>query len=97
MLTGSFGFYRAFDATVAQNQQRKEHRLTMPVLAIGGETSYADHVAEAMQTLADDVHGVTITGAGHWVAEEAPDQVLAALSSFLAPVRRPAHADAGHR
>ena len=59
----------------------------MPVLAIGGETSYADHVAEAMQLLADDVHGVTITGAGHWVAEEAPDQVLDALSAFLAAVR----------
>ena len=97
VLTGSFGFYRAFDATVAQNQQRKEHRLTMPVLAIGGETSYADHVAEAMQTVADDVHGVTITGAGHWVAEEAPDQVLAALSSFLAPYAARPHADAGHR
>ena len=95
VLTGSFGFYRAFDATVAQNEQRKEHRLTMPVLAIGGETSYADHVAQAMQLLADDVHGVTITGAGHWVAEEAPDQVIDALSTFLASYATRPHADAG--
>ena len=38
-LRGSFGWYRAFDTTVAQNEQRKTRRLTMPVLAIGGAAS----------------------------------------------------------
>ena len=57
-LTGSLGFYRAFDETVAKNGQRKERRLTMPVLAIGGAASYGDHVAEAMKLVADDVQGV---------------------------------------
>ena len=59
----------------------------MPVLAIGGEASYGDHVAEAMAALADDVQSVVIPGAGHWVAEEAPDEMLAALTAFLAPYR----------
>ena len=31
-----------------------------------------------------DVQGVVIPGAGHWVAEEAPDEMLAALTPFLA-------------
>jgi pimeloyl-ACP methyl ester carboxylesterase len=83
-LTGSLGFYRAFDETVAKNGQRKERRLTMPVLAIGGAASYGDHVAEAMTLVADDVRGVVIPGAGHWVAEEAPEEMLAALTPFLA-------------
>jgi pimeloyl-ACP methyl ester carboxylesterase len=83
-LTGSLGFYRAFDETVAKNGQRKERRLTMPVLAIGGAASYGDHVAEAMKLVADDVRGVVIPGAGHWVAEEAPEEMLAALTPFLA-------------
>jgi hypothetical protein len=26
-------------------------------------------------------------GAGHWVAEEAPEEILAALREFLAPYR----------
>lgn len=26
-------------------------------------------------------------GAGHWLAEQAPDELLAALTSFLAPYR----------
>ena len=36
-LRGSFGSYRAIDDSIAQNQQRKLKRLTLPVLAIGGE------------------------------------------------------------
>jgi len=86
-LRGSLGFYRAFDSTVAQNQQRKNRQLTMPILAIGGELSYGEHVAEAMRLVADDVQSVVIPGAGHWVAEEAPDEMLAALTPFLASYR----------
>ena len=40
-----------------------------------------------MQLVANDVHGVMIPGAGHFVAEEAPEQTLAALTEFLAPYR----------
>ena len=87
VLPGSLGFYRAFDATLAQNEQRKSRPLTMPVLAIGGAASYGEHVAEAMKLVADDVQSVVIAGAGHWVAEQAPDEMLAALTAFLAPYR----------
>jgi pimeloyl-ACP methyl ester carboxylesterase len=86
-LRGSFGFYRAFDATLEQNAQRALRPLSMPVLAIGGEASYGGHVAEAMTPLADNVQPAVIAGAGHWVAEEAPDEMLAALTAFLAPYR----------
>jgi pimeloyl-ACP methyl ester carboxylesterase len=86
-LHGSFGFYRAFDLTVQQNVRRKDRHLSMPVLAIGGEASYGGHVAEVMESVADDVRSVVIPGAGHWVAEEAPEQMLAALGAFLAPYR----------
>ena len=91
VLTGSLGFYRAFDTTVAQNVERKNRRLAMPVLAIGGAASYGEHVSEAMQIVADDVQSVVIPDTGHWVAEEAPDKMLAALAEFLAPYRDAAH------
>ncbi len=86
-LRGSLGFYRDFDATVAQNQQRTGRTLTMPVLAIGGQLSYGAHVAEIMRSIADDVEGAVISGAGHWVAEEAPDEMLRVLTAFLASYR----------
>ena len=87
VLGGSLGFYRGFEATMAQNEKRKARKLAMPVLAVGGEKSYGDHVGHAMEALAEDVKGVVIDGAGHWVAEEAPEQVLGALVGFLAGYR----------
>jgi pimeloyl-ACP methyl ester carboxylesterase len=86
-LRGSFGFYRALDTTIAQDEQRKTTRLRMPVLAIGGEASFGEHVADAMKLVADDVQSLVIAGVGHFVAEEAPDEMLAALTAFLAPYR----------
>jgi pimeloyl-ACP methyl ester carboxylesterase len=84
-LRGSFGFYRALDTTLAQNGQRKSQPLTMPVLAIGGAKSWGEEVGNGMKSAADDVQSVVIDGVGHWVAEQAPEEMLAALTEFLAP------------
>jgi pimeloyl-ACP methyl ester carboxylesterase len=81
----SFELYRAFPTTVAQNKQRATRRLTLPVLAIGGALNLGEQVGNAMKLAADDVQSVVIPGSGHWVAEEAPEEMLAALTAFLAP------------
>jgi pimeloyl-ACP methyl ester carboxylesterase len=86
-LSGSFGSYRAIDTTIAQNEQRKSRRLTLPVLAIGGGKGLGEGTANTMKLVADDVQSVIIPESGHWVAEEAPDKLLAALIPFLAPYR----------
>jgi pimeloyl-ACP methyl ester carboxylesterase len=86
-LHGSFQLYRAFPATAAQNEQRKTRRLPMPVLAIGGAESSGDMVGDTMQRTADDVQTLVIPGIGHWLAEQAPEELLAALTAFLAPYR----------
>jgi pimeloyl-ACP methyl ester carboxylesterase len=86
-LRGSFGWYRALETTIAQDEQRRARRLTMPVLAIGGAASFGAHVGDALRAVAYDVQSVVIPGAGHFVAEEAPDEMLAALTTFLAPYR----------
>ncbi|MER7441749.1 alpha/beta fold hydrolase [Micromonospora avicenniae] len=87
VLRGSFGLYRAWDATLAQNEQRKSRPLPMPVLGIGGEKNWGDLPGQAMMPLADNVQTVVIPGAGHWLAEQAPEELLAALTTFLAPYR----------
>ena len=86
-LRGSFGFYRAIPITIAQNEQRKDRRLTLPVLAIGGSESSGAGVGNTMKLAADDVQTLVLPSCGHWVAEQAPDQLLAALTTFLAPYR----------
>ena len=40
-----------------------------------------------MKLAADDVRTMVLAGSGHWVAEQAPEQLLAALTAFLAPYR----------
>jgi pimeloyl-ACP methyl ester carboxylesterase len=94
-LRGSLAWYRAFDETLAQNAQRASRPLTMPVLAIGGAASYAEHVGEALTPLAQDLESVVISDAGHWIAEQAPEEMLAALTAFLAPYRDGAAAPSG--
>jgi pimeloyl-ACP methyl ester carboxylesterase len=86
-LHGSFAIYRALDITIAQNQQRKDRPLRMPVLAIGGAESLGDQVAATMKLAADDVQALAIPGCGHHPAEETPEATLAALTTFLAPYR----------
>jgi pimeloyl-ACP methyl ester carboxylesterase len=82
-LPGSFAFYREWDATMAQNGDRAATPLRMPVLAVGGEASWGPAVGGAMGPLAEDVQTVVIPGASHWVAEEAPEELIDALTTFL--------------
>jgi pimeloyl-ACP methyl ester carboxylesterase len=86
-LHASFAIYRALDATMAQNQQRKTRRLRIPVLGIGGAHSLREQVADTMKLAADDVQTLVIPGCGHHPAEETPEETLDALTAFLAPYR----------
>jgi pimeloyl-ACP methyl ester carboxylesterase len=88
-LRGSFEFYRALNTTIAQNEQRKARRLALPVLAMAGAESVGDAIGAGVKAIADDVQTVVLP-AGHWVAEQAPEQLVAALSAFLAPYREAA-------
>jgi pimeloyl-ACP methyl ester carboxylesterase len=43
--------------------------------------------ADTMKLAADDVQALVIPGIGHWLAEQAPDEMVAALTAFLTPYR----------
>jgi pimeloyl-ACP methyl ester carboxylesterase len=75
------------DWHLAQNEQRKNRPLIMPVLAIGGAESWGEEDGNGIKPAADDVQSVVIPDTGHWVAEQAPEEMLAALTEFLAPYR----------
>jgi pimeloyl-ACP methyl ester carboxylesterase len=86
-LRASFEFYRALDVTIEQNVRRKARRLTLPVLTIAGGRSSAEVVETTMRLAGDDVESVILPDCGHYPAEEAPEETLAALTPFLAPYR----------
>ena len=86
-LRAGFEYYRAFPADARQNQAFAQHKLTMPVLGIGGAGSLGPIVGEELRHVALDVQSVQIDSAGHWVAEEQPEAVSEALLKFLPAAR----------
>ena len=54
---------------------------------IGGAQAIGERAANTMKLAAEDVQSVVIPGCGHYCLEEAPEEVLAALTAFLAPYR----------
>ncbi|MEV0287015.1 alpha/beta hydrolase [Kribbella sp. NPDC050820] len=82
-LRATFGLYRAWYATVEQNRNRKATPLTIPVLGIGGENSWGPLAGQGMLPAATNVQTLVIPGVGHWLAEQAPTQMLTALNTFL--------------
>jgi pimeloyl-ACP methyl ester carboxylesterase len=58
-------------------------KLTMPVLAIGGEKSFGPTMAVVMRAAAANVQELVIANAGHWLMEEQPKATIAAVRAFL--------------
>ncbi|WP_030949956.1 alpha/beta fold hydrolase [Streptomyces sp. NRRL S-646] len=79
-----FEYYRTLDEWSEQVQRwRDEGPLSIPVLAMGGEYATGTGPREVMRLLATDVTGLVIPGAGHFLAEEAPEALTKALLDFL--------------
>ena len=87
-LRGQFELYRASGISAPQNQARAKQKVTLPVLAIGGELSLGELPAVTMNIVAHDVQPLVIPNTGHWLAEESPEEILAALTAFLTPYRQ---------
>jgi len=63
---------------------KEPNKLTLPVLALGGEFAERDKVLESMQQLAHDVHGAIVAGSGHYILEERPDRLVELLLDYFA-------------
>jgi pimeloyl-ACP methyl ester carboxylesterase len=84
-MRAGFEVYRAFDQDVEDNRGALAHngRLTVPVLAMGGEISTSGPVVEEMmREVAEDVTGVRVPRTAHWVAEENPEAFVRAVLEF---------------
>ena len=62
---------------------RAKQPLTIPVLALGGAGFLGPIVEQGMSALAGNVQGEIIPECGHWVTEEQPEYIIAALRKFF--------------
>jgi len=80
-----FAQFAAFDQDADDNKAflAGHGKLTMPVLAVGGETSFGSRMATVMRLAAEDVQEGIIPDAGHWIMEEKPQGTTAMVRAFL--------------
>ncbi len=82
-MRASMAHYGAMPLDLKNNQQNARTKLDMPVLALGGEISFAGGVQKSLEKVATDVRGGVIAGSAHWVAEEQPEALLEQLFAFF--------------
>jgi pimeloyl-ACP methyl ester carboxylesterase len=58
-------------------------KLPMPMLVLSGEKAGGPFLIEQGRMVATNVEGVLVKDRGHWLMEEAPDQVIPKLVEFL--------------
>ncbi|WP_430317599.1 alpha/beta fold hydrolase [Pseudomonas nitroreducens] len=81
----AFAQFRSIRQDAVDNEASNKTRLTMPVLAVGGEKSFGANEAIVMRNAADNVTEVVVPGAGHWLMEEAPAPTIQAIRQFISP------------
>lgn len=82
-MTAGWAYFAAFPQTAKDFAQLAQTKLTMPVLAIGGEKSLGEALGQQMKLVASEVTVVVLKETGHWVLEERPKETTDALLKFL--------------
>jgi pimeloyl-ACP methyl ester carboxylesterase len=82
-MRAGFAQFTAFSEDVKDNEIFQRTKLTMPVLAIGGEKSFGATEAVVMRNVAVDVTGAVVPGSGHWLMEENPTATVTLIRDFL--------------
>src|SRR5580692_4420315 len=78
------GQFAAFAQDAIDNQALvSKGKLTLPVLAIGGDHSYGGQLATEVGFAAANVRSAVISNSGHWIMEEQPQQAIALIVAFL--------------
>jgi len=83
-MRAGFSQFAAFDQDAIDNKGFvSTGKLTMPVLAVGGEKSFGPTMAAVMRFAASDVTELVIPSSGHWLMEEQPAATIAGVRAFL--------------
>ena len=82
-MRAGWAYFGSFPQTAKDFARLAETKLSMPVLAIGGDKSLGEFLGRQMKLAASNVTAVVIEDSGHWLLEEQPDQTTRALLAFL--------------
>ncbi|MFZ3339458.1 MAG: alpha/beta hydrolase [Terriglobales bacterium] len=76
-------YFVSFQQAAQDFAELSKTKLTMPVLAIGGEKANGQVLGEQMKIVAANAKMIVFKNTGHWVLEENPKETTDALLNFL--------------
>ena len=78
---GALGVYRAVFTSMEQTAGIKLRKLTVPVVALGGERSQGTRIGQMMELVAENVEAGVVPHAGHFLPEESPGELTRRILS----------------
>src|SRR5258708_29214361 len=82
-MRAGFAKFTAFSQDAKDNKIFEQTKLTMPVMAVGGEKSFGPLQAVIMRRVATNVQEEVVAGSGHWLMEEKPEYTVGLIRKFL--------------
>lgn len=86
-LRASLAYYRDAAESARKNRQALERRrLTVPILGISSSHGSIPDMAASISPWAENITGVVVPDAGHFIPDEQPEAVAAAIAEFTTAV-----------
>ena len=82
-MRAGWAYFVSFQQAAQDFAQLSRRKLTMPVLALGGEKANGQLLGDQMKLVATDAKTVVLKDSGHWLMEERPKETMDALMNFL--------------
>ena len=82
-MRSGFEYFRAFEQDAKDFAVLAKKPLPMPMLVLAGAKASGEFLIGQGRLVAKNVEGVLIQKSGHWLMEEAPEQVIPKLVEFL--------------
>lgn len=82
-MRAGWAYFVSFQQAAKDFAELSKTKLTMPVLAIGGEKANGAVLGQQMKIVATDATMIVLKDTGHWVLEERPKETTDALLKFL--------------
>jgi pimeloyl-ACP methyl ester carboxylesterase len=82
-MRAAWAYFVSFQQAATDFADLSRTKLTMPVLAIGGEKANGEALGKQVKLVATDVETLALPNTGHWVMEERPRETMDALTRIL--------------
>ena len=82
-MRAGWAYFVSFQQAAKDFAELSKTKLTMPVLALGGEKANGVLLGNQMKLVSNDASVIVLKNTGHWMMEENPKETMDALVKFL--------------